>query len=371
MRHHPVRVGAPRDIVPPPSLDVDDAAGAAAEERRGLRRIDDRGSADGRRPGVAQDEARGGAEHGAGPQAVPAAAAAVSPRRDRSVVRHRGHAAHRSGQGRFRRARAAPDPRRRGRPSSSRRGSRATAGCAAGCACPAHRTGGAAGRHTGWRGAPSARRSIARSPASRSSARMRCSTSTWSRCSWRRPTSASKRRRRSSTGWCRHRAPRSPTCRWIRRRRSATISVPGSAAFTEHLVDPLRGQPMTFVLGGEIDAPRLVRSGRDAGRGQAARPCPRATGPRSSPTSGATGMKRFILLLRQLASEFDAFGDSAEGRAVFAELETIRLPLMLRPIRDRAAHGRRRQLSQAREPRPARARSGRGAVPRCRCRGRR
>ena len=43
-------------------------------------------------------------------------------------------------------------------------------------------------------------------------------------------------------------------------------------------------------------------------------------------------MKRFILLLRQLASEFDAFGDTAEGRAVFAELETIRLPLMLRPF---------------------------------------
>ena len=41
-------------------------------------------------------------------------------------------------------------------------------------------------------------------------------------------------------------------------------------------------------------------------------------------------MKRFILLLRQLASEFDAFGDTAEGRAVFAELETIRLPLKLR-----------------------------------------
>ena len=43
-------------------------------------------------------------------------------------------------------------------------------------------------------------------------------------------------------------------------------------------------------------------------------------------------MKRFILLLRQLASEFDAFGDSAEGRAVFAELEAIRLPLKLRAL---------------------------------------
>jgi hypothetical protein len=46
--------------------------------------------------------------------------------------------------------------------------------------------------------------------------------------------------------------------------------------------------------------------------------------------SGAAAMKRFVLLLRQLAGEFDAFGDTAEGRAVFAELETIRLPLILR-----------------------------------------
>ena len=48
----------------------------------------------------------------------------------------------------------------------------------------------------------------------------------------------------------------------------------------------------------------------------------------------ALGMKRFILLLRQLASEFDAFGGTPEGRAVFAELEAIRLPLELRAVRD-------------------------------------
>jgi len=34
-------------------------------------------------------------------------------------------------------------------------------------------------------------------------------------------------------------------------------------------------------------------------------------------------------LLRQLAIEFDAFGESAASRALFAELETIRLPLQL------------------------------------------
>ena len=36
-------------------------------------------------------------------------------------------------------------------------------------------------------------------------------------------------------------------------------------------------------------------------------------------------------MLRQLAIEFDAFGDSAASRAVFAELETIALPLVLQP----------------------------------------
>ena len=39
----------------------------------------------------------------------------------------------------------------------------------------------------------------------------------------------------------------------------------------------------------------------------------------------------FVLLLRQLASEFDAFGEFAVSRAVFAELETIALPLVLQP----------------------------------------
>jgi hypothetical protein len=47
-------------------------------------------------------------------------------------------------------------------------------------------------------------------------------------------------------------------------------------------------------------------------------------------SGGANAMRRFIRLLRQLSSEFDAFGDSAEAGAVFAELESIRLPLLLR-----------------------------------------
>ena len=226
MKHHPIRVGAPRDIVPPPSHDAAHAAGPAAEERRRFRRIHDRGFADDRRPASLRTKLAAARNTAQRPQAVPAAAAAVSPRRDRSVVRHRGDAAHRSGQGRFRRPGAAQNPRDRVGASSSKPGSRAAAGCAAGCAWPSTPNRRRRWRHTGWRDARSARRSISRSPASRSSARMRCSTSTWSRSSWRRPTSVSKRRRRSSTGWCRQRAPRLPTSRWIRPRRSAPISVP-------------------------------------------------------------------------------------------------------------------------------------------------
>ena len=42
-------------------------------------------------------------------------------------------------------------------------------------------------------------------------------------------------------------------------------------------------------------------------------------------------MTKFVQMLRQLAIEFDAFGESAVSRAVFAELETIALPLVLQP----------------------------------------
>jgi hypothetical protein len=100
---------------------------------------------------------------------------------------------------------------------------------------------------------------------------------------------------------------------------------PGSAAFTGHLVDPLRGQPMNFVLGGDIIHPDWFEAVEMPGEDR-----PSTISLSQWDALRTTGMKRFILLLRQLASEFDAFGDTAEGRAVFAELETIRLPLKLR-----------------------------------------
>jgi hypothetical protein len=106
---------------------------------------------------------------------------------------------------------------------------------------------------------------------------------------------------------------------------------PSSTSFRDHLVEPLRGQAMNFVLGGET---------MHAGWFEAVE-MPGADKPLGLPDDhwatlvtigGAGGMKRFILLLRQLAGEFDAFGESAEGKAVFAALEAIRLPLKLRPF---------------------------------------
>ena len=145
MRHHPIRVGAPRDIVPPPSHDAatppallqrsdDDFVESTIED---LRTTAGRASL--------QDQTRRGAEHGTRPQAVPAAAAAVSPRRDRSVVRYRGDAAHRSGQGRFRRPRAAQNPRDRVGPVPRSLGQEQRPAARMGARGPAHRTGAAAG----------------------------------------------------------------------------------------------------------------------------------------------------------------------------------------------------------------------------------
>jgi hypothetical protein len=102
---------------------------------------------------------------------------------------------------------------------------------------------------------------------------------------------------------------------------------PGSAAFTGHLVDQLRGQPTNFVLGGDIIHPDWFEAVEMPGEDR-----PSTISVSQWDALRTTGMKRFILLLRQLASEFDAFSDSAEGRAVFAELETIRLPLKLRGL---------------------------------------
>jgi hypothetical protein len=111
---------------------------------------------------------------------------------------------------------------------------------------------------------------------------------------------------------------------------------PETASFIEHLVDPLRGHGMTFMLPGENVHPAWVEAAE----------MPTGVRPSSLPAShwdvlqtagGAGSMRRFILMLRQLAGEFDAFGESAEATALFARLETIDLPLKRQPFQSRAA----------------------------------
>ena len=105
---------------------------------------------------------------------------------------------------------------------------------------------------------------------------------------------------------------------------------PGSADFRDHLVEALRGDAMPFVLAGEIMRGGWFEAVEMPGDSPPS-DVPASHWNTLRTASGANGMKRFIRLLRQLASEFDAFGDGAESRSVFAELEAIRLPLVLRP----------------------------------------
>jgi hypothetical protein len=104
---------------------------------------------------------------------------------------------------------------------------------------------------------------------------------------------------------------------------------PGSPRFTEHLVAPLRGEAMDFVLAGETMHPGWFEAAELGGADKPAG-LPDAHWAVLRTPSGASGTRRFILLLRQLAGEFDAFGESAAGRAVLAELDAIRLPLVRR-----------------------------------------
>jgi len=88
-----------------------------------------------------------------------------------------------------------------------------------------------------------------------------------------------------------------------------------SAAFREHLVAPLRGDAMGLPWAGYTVAPNW-----------------RDTADLPPGSSGhVPALSVFVLMLRQLAIEFDAFGDSPASRALYAELESIALPLVLRP----------------------------------------
>jgi hypothetical protein len=87
---------------------------------------------------------------------------------------------------------------------------------------------------------------------------------------------------------------------------------PSSQAFRDHLVGGLRGEAMDFTRAGQTVQPTWRIEGDipmgDAGHNAL--------------------LNKFILLLRQIAIEFDAFGESAASKALFAELQTISLPLV-------------------------------------------
>lgn len=83
---------------------------------------------------------------------------------------------------------------------------------------------------------------------------------------------------------------------------------PDSTEFTAHLVQPLQGLAYDFPdAGSHFSASYLdtLQSATDLAR------------------------QRFLLLLRQLHSEFDAFGSSADSQAIFAELQAVTLSYKL------------------------------------------
>ncbi|MBS0542869.1 MAG: hypothetical protein JSR40_03930, partial [Proteobacteria bacterium] len=87
---------------------------------------------------------------------------------------------------------------------------------------------------------------------------------------------------------------------------------PDSADFRAHLVGPLRGLGDTFPRAGYTLTPAMASIAQPTSAGDA---------------DHAT-MKRLLLLLRQLAIEFDAFGDDPDSQALVAVLNRVGLPLL-------------------------------------------
>lgn len=117
---------------------------------------------------------------------------------------------------------------------------------------------------------------------------------------------------------------------------------PQSQAFSDHLVQPLRGQAYSFPRAGEsFDSTwfEAIEQPGDAPPGGTVSGSPVTMGGnlfasiRSERTSQRENapLHRFVLLLRQVAIEFDAFGDSTQSRTLFAALEKITLSYVLRP----------------------------------------
>ncbi|MBL8350603.1 MAG: hypothetical protein JNL87_09830 [Burkholderiaceae bacterium] len=105
---------------------------------------------------------------------------------------------------------------------------------------------------------------------------------------------------------------------------------PDTAAFTQHLVEALRGEGQSLPFAGQA-----LRSGWfDASEMPADLPPPDITTAqwnalKDPGSSDARAMQRLLLLLRQLSGEFNAFDGGKEVAALQALLRAIRLPLVL------------------------------------------
>jgi len=101
-----------------------------------------------------------------------------------------------------------------------------------------------------------------------------------------------------------------------------------SETFRLHLVQALRGEAMDLALTGEtlyaewVEAVEMPATGKPANLPQ--EHWVALTG------ASASTMKRFVLMLRQLSSEFGLFDGETDSTAVMTELQAIQLPLKLR-----------------------------------------
>jgi hypothetical protein len=102
-----------------------------------------------------------------------------------------------------------------------------------------------------------------------------------------------------------------------------------SREFRDHLVQPLRGERMDFALAGETLQPEWFEAVELPGPDKPEKLSAAHWNALRNPAS-AVVMKRFILLLRQLTSEFGVFDTQMDSSAVIKELQTIHLPLQQR-----------------------------------------
>jgi hypothetical protein len=106
-----------------------------------------------------------------------------------------------------------------------------------------------------------------------------------------------------------------------------------SSAFIGHLVPPLQGQAASFpFVGDEVAAGWFDASeapGAIAPAGVTATQFVDLANPAST---NAVRMREFLLLLRQLTSEFNAFDGGKEAEPLRQALAAVQLPLQLRPL---------------------------------------